>query len=105
MKQEFEDSMKVGQKYPGYGVLNAFREFIFIPSQKGANEGKMQLVRQGKAWTIHATRENIVIHVKIPRKDKPLERIQAFLQQQNEIVEVLKEYDLSVKPKKPTKKK
>lgn len=105
MKQEFQETMKVGQKYAGYGVLNAFREFIFIPSQKGANEGRMKVVRQGEGWSVHSTRENIVIHIKFPRKEKALDRVSEFLRLQQQVLEVLKEYDLSLKSSKNSKKK
>ena len=105
MKQEFQESMKVGVKYAGYGVLNAFREFIFVPSQKGANEGRMQIVRQGEGWSIHSTREHIVVHIKLPRKDKALERITEFLKLSQAVVAVLKEYDLSIKTPTKAKKK
>lgn len=105
MKKEFADTMQPGIKYSGYGMLNAFREFMFIPSQKGANAGRMQIVRQGDGWSVHSTRDNIVIHFKLPRKSKPLERIADFLRLQQQVVSVLKEYDLSKKPTEKTKKK
>lgn len=105
MKQEFEDSMKPGVKYAGYGIINAFREFQFIPTQKGAREGRMQIVKQGEGWSVLSTRENIVVHIKLPRKEKPIERITEFLRLQQLVMQVLKDYDLSVKPKKSSKKK
>lgn len=105
MKKEFTETMQPGIKYSGYGVLNAFREFMFIPSQKGANAGRMQIVRQGDGWSVHSTRDNIVIHFKLPRKNKPLERIAEFLRLQQQVVGVLKEYDLSKKTPEKSKKK
>lgn len=105
MKQEFAESMKVGVKYSGYGIINAFREFQFIPTQKGANEGRMTLVKQGVGWSVHSTRDNIVVHIKLPRKDKVLERITEFLRLQQCVMQVLREYDLSVKPKNKKEKK
>lgn len=105
MKQEFEEAMQPGVKYPGYAWVNKFHEFQFTPSQKGKNEGRMQIVREGNGYTVHTTRENIVIHIKIPRMDKPLERVAAFLKAQTEIIDILKDYDLKKKTPKTTKKK
>lgn len=105
MKKEFTDAMQPGVKYAGYAWVNCFHEFQFTPSQKGKNEGRMQIVKEGNCYTVHTTKENIVIHLKIPRMDKPLQRIAAFLDAQKEIIDILKDYDLSKKPSKPTKKK
>lgn len=103
MKQEFEETMKPGKKYKGYGVLNKYREFMFVPAKVGANEGQKQLVKQGEGWSVYTTRENVIVHLKMGRKDKMIERIAAFLSLQDHILGVLREYDLSKKT--DTKKK
>lgn len=97
--------MQPGIKYAGYGILNAFHEFQFIPTEVGKNQGRLQIVKQGKGWSVHSTKENIIIHIKIERKDKPLERVNAFLSVYNELIQVLKDYDLSKKPSNKNKKK
>lgn len=103
MKQEFEDSMKPGVKYPGYATLNNYREFLFIPAQKGAREGKMKLLREGAGWSVHTTRDNIIIHMKVPRLPNRLDRIKKYLALQDEISKIFNEYDLG--PTKPNKSK
>lgn len=105
MKQEFQEAMQPGVKYQGYGIINAFREFQFIPTQKGANEGRMKIVKQGENWSVHSTRDNIIIHLKIPRMAKPIERITEFLKVQQQVMDILKEYDLSKETDKKSKKK
>ena len=100
MKREFTEAMKPGVKYQGYGMLNNFREFMFVPAQKGANEGRMTIVQQGEGWSVHTTRENIVVHIKMPRKNTRIERITQFLSLQQQVLDVLKEYDLSIESKK-----
>lgn len=105
MKQEFEEAMKPGVKYPGYGWVNNFHEFQFTPSQKGKNEGRMKILTEGNGYTVHTTRDNIIIHVKIPRKESAIERVTEFLRVQQEVLEILREYDLSVKPKTTKAKK
>ena len=104
MKQEFLDAMKPGVKYPGYATLNSFREFLFVPAQKGANEGKMKLLREGLGWSVHTTRENIIIHLKIARKPTMMARMADFLRLQDEIMKILKDYDLSQTNNKKPKK-
>lgn len=105
MKQEFTEAMQPGVKYAGYGFINAFREFCFLPQQKGKNEGRMKLIKQGEGWSVHSTNDNIVIHIKIPRKDKVIERVTSFLAAQTPILKVLREYDLSKKQSKTKKPK
>ena len=46
MKKAYEEAMKPGVKYAGYGILNEFREFQFVPAQKGANQGRMKCVKR-----------------------------------------------------------
>lgn len=103
MKQEFQESMKPGVKYPGYATLNAFHEFLFVPAQKGANEGRTKLIKEGRGWSVHATRENVIIHMRVPRKPTMLERVSELLRLQDEILKVFREYDLGQTNKKKKK--
>lgn len=95
MKKPCPDGMKVGVKYYGYAMINEFREIMFTPSQKGANEGRQVMVVSGDGWSVSTTRENIVIHVKTPRCDNMTDRLKNFLAIQDRILKVLMEYDLS----------
>lgn len=103
MKQEFQDSMKPGVKYPGYATLNPYREFLFVPAQKGSREGRTKLVKEGKGWSVHSTNDNIIIHLRIPRLPKIMDRLLELFRLQDEIIQVFREYDLS-KPQKNKKK-
>lgn len=97
MKKEFTESMKEGVKYAGYGYINKFHEFQFIPAQKGKNEGKKNLVKEGEGWSVYTTEDNIILHMKVSRKSKPSETLSAYLEKQDNILRVLREYDLSKK--------
>ena len=103
MKKAYEEAMKPGVKYAGYGILNEFREFQFVPAQKGANQGRMKCVKQGDGWAVHSTRDNIIIHLRFKRRNKIVDMIADYLKLHTTVVDILRDYDLSVQP--PTTKK
>ena len=105
MKKEFEETMKEGVKYPGYGYINKFHEFQFIPAQKGKNEGKKKLVKEGEGWSVYTTNDNIIVHMRVSRKEKASENLTAYLNKQDNVLGVLREYDLSKKQPSTKKKK
>lgn len=102
MKQ-IQEEMKPGVKYQGYGIINEFGEFQFIPTQKGANEGRLKLVKQGGGWTLHTTADNIIIHLKFQRQNEQNAAIWKFLEIVKDVVSCLREYNLSKESKKKKK--
>lgn len=102
MKQ-IQDEMKPGVKYQGYGIINEFREFQFIPTQKGANEGRLKLVKQGGGWTLHTSADNIIIHLKFQRQKEQNAAVMKFLAIVQDVVTCLREYNLSKESKKKKK--
>lgn len=105
MKKVYEEAMKPGVKYAGYGIINEFREFQFLPVRKGANEGRMKCVKQGDGWAVHNTRDNVIIHLKIKRRNKVIDMIADYLKLHAKVVNILRDYDLSVQPTTTKKKK
>ena len=58
-------TIPVGQKVRGYGLLNEFGEFDFIPEQTGIRQGQQKLVKQGDDYTLTTTKKFIILHVRL----------------------------------------
>lgn len=58
-------TIPVGQKIRGYGLLNEFGEFDFIPEQTGVRQGQQKLVKQGEDYTLTTTKKFIILHVRL----------------------------------------
>ena len=85
--------LTVGQKVPGYGILNKFGEFEFIPSQVGSRAGTVKILIERDSFTISETKNKLTVHQRLPKK-RGLELITAFMNNVNEILGVLRDYDI-----------
>lgn len=84
--------MPVGQKVRGYGLLNEFGEFEFIPEQKGIRMGETKLIKQSEDFTLSETKNLIVVHLRM-QKQSGLSLLKNYLQISNEILLTLKNYE------------
>lgn len=91
MKKRIE--ITPGVKYRGYGYINEFGEFEFIPEQKGANEGRRKCVKTGDGWTVATTRNFVTIHLCVPIKLTRMGRIIKSTSMFNECLTVLNSYE------------
>lgn len=90
MKQKVE--MVPGVKYPGFGCLNEFGEFEFIPSQVGSRKGVVKLVKEEKDFTVSTTKNLVIVHLRIPRT-RGLSLLSSFLRSIDKVLLVLRSYD------------
>lgn len=67
MKQKID--LPVGQKVRGYGLLNEYGEFEFLPEQKGCRRGRLSLMKQADGYSLSSTRQNVIIHICFPKGD------------------------------------
>lgn len=84
--------MPVGKKIRGYGLLNEYGEFDFIPEQTGLREGQVKLLFQGDEYTISTTKKLVVIHVRL-EKVNGLELLKKYFGTMNKIFDKLKSYE------------
>ena len=82
-----------GQKYRGYGILNDFGEFEFVPEETGSRKGRVKQVTQGNGYTISMTNKSIMVHINIDRKGTTLSRYKDLMSKVSEVLERIKEYD------------
>ncbi|MBR3380575.1 MAG: hypothetical protein IKG72_10775 [Bacillus sp. (in: Bacteria)] len=85
-------NMVPGQKYRGYGLLNEFGEFEFVPEETGSRKGRVKLVTQGNGYAISMTNKNIIVRININRKGTVLSRYKDLMSKVSEVLERIKEY-------------
>lgn len=82
----------VGKKVRGYGLINEFGEFDFIPEQTGIKAGQTKLVRQGENYTLSSTKNCLIVHLRLDLKDK-MSMIKEYLKLNSTILDLLRDYD------------
>lgn len=85
-------NVEVGVKYSGYGVLNEFGEWMFIPSQIGSRKGRKKLVVEAEDYTVYTTNNKVIFHVTLDRNERNI-IIMAFLKVFDKLLIILKDYD------------
>lgn len=85
--------MPVGVKVKGYGLLNEYGEFDFIPEQTGSRRGQLKVLKETATYTISVTKEKVIVHQRI-KKGKKINMINDFLNTENSILLDLKDYDI-----------
>lgn len=86
-------NMEPGQKYKGYGLLNEFGEFEFIPEETGSRAGSIKLVKQGDGYQLSTTKNYVVIHIKIGRGSSVMDRMREYMSIVNQVLSDLREYE------------
>lgn len=85
-------TLPVGQKIRGYGLVNEFGEFDFIPEQTGIRQGQTKLVKQGENYSITTTKKLVIVHLRLDSA-KGLELIKSFMKTVNEILLDFQKYE------------
>lgn len=57
----------VGQKVRGYGILNEYGEFEFVPEQTGSRQGRQKIIKTGDNYTLSSTTNSIILHCRVQR--------------------------------------
>lgn len=84
--------VQVGVKYSGYGVLNEFGEWTFIPSQVGSRKGRKKFVCGDNDYTIYTTNKKVLVHISFERGER-MEILQSFLRITDRLLTAFKNYD------------
>ena len=82
----------IGKKVRGYGLLNEYGEFDFIPEQTGARQGQVKVVCQTDDYTLSTTKNYVVVHFRMEKKSG-LELIKTYLGIVNVILDKLRFYE------------
>lgn len=84
--------IQVGVKYSGYGVLNEFGEWTFIPSQVGSRKGRKKFVCGDNDYTIYTTNKKVIVHMTFNRNER-LTLLKEFLKIIDRLLAAFKSYD------------
>ena len=90
MLQQME--LKVGVPYRGTGVVNDYGQWMFTPSQVGSREGQKKFVVGEENYTIHTTKNKVIIHITLDRDDK-MRLICTFVKLTERLLLHFKNYD------------
>lgn len=83
----------VGQKVRGYGILNEYGEFDFIPQQVGIRQGQVNIVKSCDEYTVSESKQCVMIRAKFKKTGKKLDDLKTFFNIINQIITIIKEYD------------
>lgn len=90
-KQQLD--LQPGVKYPGYGILNEFGEFQFIPQETGSRKELKKCLVEENEYTVYYTKNKIILHCTMPRTLSRNERIRKVLNLLDNFIKVLQNYD------------
>lgn len=85
--------MPVGQKVRGYGLLNEYGEFDFIPEQTGIRQGQTKLIKGNDEYTLSETKKMVIVHIRLSKGDSKLDLLKEYLRIFNIVLEDLREYE------------
>ena len=97
MELKKKKDLQVGVKYRGYGVVNEYGEFEFIPENTGARKGKKKLISQGLGYSVYATREKLIVHIACTLPDpenRRLKLMNSFMNKVNETLKIIRDYEI-----------
>lgn len=85
-------NLPIGQKVRGYGLLNEYGEFDFIPEQTGSRKGQVTFVKETDSYTISVTKKKILVHMKL-EKTNGLRLVASLMDIVDEIIGELRGYE------------
>lgn len=85
--------MPIGQKVRGYGLLNEYGEFDFIPEQTGIRQGQTKLIKGNDEYTLSETKKMVIVHIRLSKADSKMDLLKEYLRIFNIVLEDLREYE------------
>ena len=83
-----------GVKYRGYGGINDFGEFEFVPEQTGSRKGQRRVMKMGNGYTVSETSNSILIHMNVQKNKDRFRVMREFLALSNTVLTILKDYEI-----------
>lgn len=84
--------MPIGKKVRGYGLLNEYGEFEFVPEQTGTRQGRVKTVCEGSNYTVCTTNNSLIVHIRL-KKQNGLSLLRNFLLVSDSVINVLRRYE------------
>lgn len=86
-------SITPGAKVRGWGMMNDYGEFEFIPEETGKNVGRQKVLFEQAGVSVKETKEHILVSLK-SKKKKFGELMPALYDLLNSAIERLKNYEI-----------
>lgn len=84
--------LPVGQKIKGYGLLNEYGEFDFIPEQTGSRQGQVKVVKETANYSISYSKNRVNVNIHMKRQNG-LELMKSYMKIVNEVLFELRSYE------------
>lgn len=89
-----KDKMKPGVKYRGYGMLSEWKEFYFIPENKGAHAGREKTLFESQMIKVKKTKNLIIVSANLEIQANKLDYIKQFAFAFNEFTNFIKTHEI-----------
>lgn len=87
--------MVAGQKYRGYGLINEYGEFEFIPEDTGSRRDTVKTLKTGNGFTVSYTSKSVLVHMKLSRKKKwPTAMLADLSEKFSNVFRVIKQHEM-----------
>lgn len=86
--------LEQGKKYKGYGLLNEYGEFEFIPENTGAHKGRRKLLREGANYSVYTSREACTVRITVKKQSNVLGMVKEFLSICDTVITILRTYEI-----------
>jgi len=84
----------IGVKIRGYGILNEYGEYTFIPEEKGAHADRMKILFVQESSSVKETKKHLLISLKVAKGKKMSEVATKIYEAVNAVIIKLKEYEI-----------
>ena len=89
-----KQEMVVGKEYKGYAWRNEYGEFFFRPYAEGSRAGRVKKICEGPNYTVSATSESVIVHMKLKKVEKKMSYVQLIGNILNELINVFLKYEI-----------
>lgn len=92
MKKKID--LQPGQKVKGYGLLNQYGEFEFIPEETGLHKDRMKVLFQQGGVTVKETRDNLLVSLKVKKSNNFVDVTRHLYGNMEEAIQRLRKYEI-----------
>lgn len=86
--------LRPGTKYRGYGILNEYGEFEFIPEDTGSRKDNVKLLKSGDGFSVSYSKRSVIVHIKLNRdKGWPKGMLNDFCSKFNNAFSVIRDHE------------
>lgn len=85
--------LEVGRKYRGYGLINEYGEFEFMPEETGSRKGVVKIVKEAEGYSIKTTEKLVIVHFSLEKKGKSMVMIKMLMDIFNKLINDFRTYE------------